>query len=51
MQGGILNWILIRNGSELTKMTKESIITKLKEKGLRVTLQRKAMTEVLKDEN
>jgi len=32
-------------------MTKESIITQLKEKGMKVTLQRRAIAEVLKDEN
>ena len=39
--------ILIRNHSELTKMTKESIIKQLKEKGLKVTPQRIAIIEVL----
>jgi Fe2+ or Zn2+ uptake regulation protein len=32
-------------------MTKESIITKVKKRGLRVTLQRRVIGEVLKDEN
>ena len=47
MQGDILQLIVIRNGSELTKMIKESIITQLKEKGLKVTPQRMAIIEVL----
>ena len=47
MQGDILQLIVIRNGSELTKMIKESIITQLKEKGLKVTPQRLAIIEVL----
>jgi Fe2+ or Zn2+ uptake regulation protein len=32
-------------------MTKESIIKKVKKRGLKVTLQRRALREVLKDEN
>ena len=47
MQEGILQLIVIRNGSELTKMIKESIITQLKEKGLKITPQRMAIIEVL----
>ena len=47
MQGDILQLIVIRNGSELTKMIKELIITELKEKGLKVTPQRMAIIEVL----
>jgi Fur family transcriptional regulator, peroxide stress response regulator len=38
---------IIRNGSELNKMLKESIITQLREKGLKVTPQRIAIIEVL----
>ena len=37
---------IIRNDSELAKMTKETIIKKLKEKGLKVTPQRLAIIEV-----
>jgi Fur family peroxide stress response transcriptional regulator len=39
--------ILIRNGSELAMMTKESIIKQLKEKGLKLTPQRLAIIDVL----
>jgi len=47
MNGEICYKIVIRNGSELAKITKESIITQLKEKGLKVTPQRMAIIEVL----
>lgn len=47
MKGEILYWNIIRNGSELTKMLKESVITQLREKGLKVTPQRIAIIEVL----
>ena len=45
--GDSLYWIVIRNGSGLIKMTKESIIKQLKQKGLKVTPQRLAIVEVL----
>ena len=47
MKEEILYWHIIRNGSELAKMLKESIITQLREKGLKVTPQRIAIIEVL----
>jgi len=39
--------MVIRNDSALTKMTKESMIKQLREKGLKVTPQRLAIIEVL----
>jgi Fur family transcriptional regulator, peroxide stress response regulator len=47
MKGQMLDCFLIRNGSELTKLTKESIISRLKEKGFKITAQRRAIIEVL----
>jgi Fe2+ or Zn2+ uptake regulation protein len=47
MKEEILCLGIIRNGSELAKMLKESIIKQLKEKGLKVTPQRIAIIEVL----
>jgi len=38
---------LIRNGSDLTMITKESIIKQLKDRGLKITPQRNAIIEVL----
>jgi len=47
MSSELLNWKLIWNGSELAKITKESIIKQLRERGLKVTPQRMAIIEVL----
>ena len=47
MSGDLLHLFVIRNGSKLTKITKELIITQLKEKRLKVTPQRLAIIEAL----
>ena len=47
MSGESLHYIIIRNGSALVKITKESIIKQLKEMGLKITPQRLAIIDVL----
>ena len=47
MSGEALPSNIIRNGSVLAKVTKESIIKQLKEKGLKITPQRLAIIDVL----
>ena len=47
MSGESLYLMVIRNDSALTKMTKESMIKQLRERGLKVTPQRLAIIEVL----
>ncbi len=50
MPGEPLYLNLIRNDSGFTKMTKESMIQRLRERGLKVTPQRLAIIEVLIEE-
>jgi Fe2+ or Zn2+ uptake regulation protein len=47
MSGETLSSIIIRNCSALTKVTKESLIKQLREKGLKITTWRLAIIDVL----